>query len=122
MDFEGSFLAILLGAVLYIIYGTVYYSILLKDKNNENSSPVRYVIAILVAFISSFIMSMVIQHTGVDSMGSGAFIGFLIGILISIVFIKNAAFGLISKRHLFIALGDHLVIFTLLGALHGYFS
>jgi len=37
-------------------------------------------------------------------------------------FFENALFGLVNKRNFFIAIGDHFIIFTLLGALHGLFA
>lgn len=45
----------------------------------------------------------------------------LIGLIISMVYLKNSLFGLMSKKSFLIAIGDHLIIFTLLGAIHGLF-
>ncbi|MTH54737.1 DUF1761 family protein [Bacillus mangrovi] len=111
--------AILTGAVLYILYGTIYYSILLKNKENK---PVHYVLSIVIAFISSFLVGVIIQTANVQEIGQGAWIGLLIGVIISAVYLKNSVFGLISKKSLKIAIGDHLVIFTVLGAVHGFFG
>ncbi|PFG07379.1 DUF1761 domain-containing protein [Bacillus sp. es.034] len=113
--------AFMVGAVLYMIYGGIYYSILLGKKDQDGAGPVKYVVAVSVAFISSALVGVLVQATNSGGLTSGALIGGLIGILISIVFMKNALFGLISKRMFLIAIGDHLIVFTLLGALHGLF-
>jgi Flp pilus assembly pilin Flp len=112
--------AFMAGAVLYMIYGGIYYSILLGKKDQDGAGPVKYVVAVLVAFISSALVGFLVQATNSGGLASGALIGGLIGILISIVFTKNALFGLMSKRMFLIAIGDHLIVFTLLGALHGW--
>ena len=104
-----------------MIYGGIYYSILLGKKDQDGAGPVKYVVAVSVAFISSALVGVLVQATNSGGLTSGALIGGLIGILISIVFMKNALFGLISKRMFLIAIGDHLIVFTLLGALHGLF-
>ncbi|WP_338780626.1 DUF1761 domain-containing protein [Metabacillus sp. FJAT-52054] len=118
-----NFLAILAGGILYMIYGGIYYSILLKDKGNftqnESKGPLKYVFSVIVAFISSFLTAILIQSTGAENWLTGAGIGFIVGVLISIVYVKNSLFGLLSRRALLIAIGDHLVIFILLGILHG---
>jgi hypothetical protein len=121
MTLDVNFPAFLAGAVLYMIYGGVYYSILLRNKDQEDGGPVKYVAAVLVAFISSALVGILVQATESGGFTSGAFVGGLIGILISIVYLKNALFGLMTKRMFLIAIGDHLVVFTLLGALHGWF-
>lgn len=113
--------AFLAGAVLYMIYGGIYYSLLLGKKDQEGTGPVKYGVAVLVAFISSALVGVLVQWTQSDSLGSGALVGGLVGFLISIVYFKNALFGLMTKRMFLIAVGDHFIVFTLLGALHGLF-
>ncbi|MCA1060693.1 DUF1761 domain-containing protein [Rossellomorea aquimaris] len=112
--------AFLAGTVLYMIYGGVYYSILLGKKDQEGTGPVKYVVAVLVAFIGSALVGVLVQGTGSSGLASGALIGGIVGMLISIVYLKNALFGLMTKRMFLIAVGDHLIVFTLLGALHGW--
>ncbi|MBS2968106.1 DUF1761 domain-containing protein [Metabacillus sp. KIGAM252] len=118
-----NFLAILAGGILYMIYGGIYYSILLKDKGNfaqnESKGPLKYIFSVIVAFISSFLTAILIQSMGAENWLTGAGIGLIIGVLISIVYVKNSLFGLMSRKAMLIAIGDHLVIFTLLGVLHG---
>lgn len=120
-------LAILAGGLLYIIYGTIYYSILLSDKKKstpeglfeQKKGPVKYIFSIIIAFISSFLVSLLIQALGSASAYEGALTGFMIGFIITIVYFKNCLFGIISKKAFVIAIGDHLVVFTLLGLLQG---
>ncbi|MFY4777047.1 DUF1761 domain-containing protein [Metabacillus sp. RGM 3146] len=123
-----NLLAILAGGFLYIIYGTIYYSIFLSDRKKSRpeglfeqmKGPSKYIFSIVIAFISSFLVSFLIQasdsHTGLE----GALTGFIIGFLISMVYFKNCLFGLMSKKAFWIAIGDHLVVFTLLGFLQGF--
>jgi hypothetical protein len=121
-----SYLNVLIGAIVYILYGGIYYSIALSDKknnegilNNQSAGPLKYVYSVIAAFVISFIMAVIIHSIGSDSLLVNIGTGFLVGLLIILVYLKNRLFGLISKRAFFVAIGDHLVIFTVLGAVHG---
>ncbi|MBU8880962.1 DUF1761 domain-containing protein [Bacillus sp. FJAT-29790] len=117
---EFNYIAIITGGLLYMIYGAIYYSILLsKKKDNQDSGPFKYIVSVIVAFISSFIMAIIVQATGSDGILEGLAVGFMVGIIIALVYLKNTLFGLINKKSFMIAIGDHLIIFTLLGGLHG---
>lgn len=115
-------LAIIAGGLMYMIYGGVYYSILLgKKKNKQTEGPFKYIFAAAVAFISSYLTGMIILLAG-TGVWTGLAVGFIIGLIITLVYCKNFLFGLMPKKSLLIAIGDHLVIFTLLGLLHGIMS
>jgi hypothetical protein len=117
---EINLLSIIVGGIMYMIYGGIYYSILLgKKKTNGSEGPIKYIYSVLVAFVSSFLVAVLVQAAGAESPAAGLMIGFIIGLLISLVYFKNTLFGLLLKRSCLIAIGDHLVIFTLLGLLHG---
>jgi len=113
-----NYLAIFVGGILYMIYGAIYYSILV-GKENQSKGALKYVISVIVAFISSTSIAILVQATNAHGLLEGAFVGGIIGILILLVYLKNTLFGLLNKRNFLIAIGDHLIIFTLLGALHG---
>jgi len=113
-----NYLAIFVGGLMYMIYGGIYYSILV-GKENQSKGALKYVISVIVAFISSTFIAIIVQATNAHGLLEGAFVGGIIGILISIVYLKNTLFGLVTKRNFLIAIGDHLIIFILLGALHG---
>ncbi|MGM0866329.1 MAG: DUF1761 domain-containing protein [Bacillota bacterium] len=113
--------ALLAGAVLYMVYGGIYYSILLGKKDQDGTGPIKYIVAVIVAIVSSFLVGFLVQTTEAGGIAAGAVVGGIIGLLISIVYLKNTLFGLLSKRMFLIAIGDHLVIFTGLGAVHGLF-
>ena len=123
---EFNIIAIIVGGLLYMVYGGIYYSVRLggdkhpEKKQNEVEGPMKYVISVVVAFISSFIMGVFVQATGSKGIGAGMLIGFMVGLIITLVYLKNRLFGLMTKQSFMIAVGDHLVIFTLLGALHGW--
>jgi hypothetical protein len=123
-----NLLAIILGGILYMVYGGVYYSVLLSDKQagknkeilqHQSDGPLKYIYSVIIAFVISFLMAILVHAVGAENLSGGLGLGFIIGVVITLVYIKNALFGLMSKRSLFIAIGDHLVVFTLLGALHG---
>lgn len=116
-----NYVAIIIGGFLYMIYGTIYYSILLSNKKGQQTKgPIKYIYSVIIAFISSFVVAILISATGADTLLQGALIGFILGVTIKMVYVKNMLFGLISKKSTFIAICDHVVIFTLLGALHGW--
>lgn len=125
LDFnELNFIAIIGGTLLYMIYGTIYYSILLgkkKARDDQSEGPIKYIVSIIAAFISSLFVAILVQATASEGFFEGAGVGIIIGMLISIVYLKNSLFGLMSRNSFLIAIGDHLIIFTLLGALHGLF-
>lgn len=116
-----NYLAILAGGILYIIYGGIYYSILV-GKEKKSAGALKYVFSVIVAFISSTFIAILVQATSSNGLLEGTAVGVIVGILISIVYLKNTLFGLVNKRNFLIAIGDHLIIFTLLGALHGLFE
>jgi hypothetical protein len=113
-----NYLAILVGGIMYMIYGAIYYSILV-GKENQSQGALKYVISVIVAFISSTFIAILVHATNAHGLLEGAFVGGIIGILISLVYLKNTLFGLVNKRNFLIAIGDHLIIFILLGILHG---
>lgn len=112
--------AVLIGAVLYMVYGAVYYSVLV-GKKKQAPGAMKYVVSVIVAFLSSFVVAVLVQMTGANNLMEGAAIGGMIGIVISLVYVKNVLFGLVTKQNGLIAIGDHLIIFSILGAFHGLF-
>ncbi|MBM7618776.1 hypothetical protein JOC95_000618 [Bacillus tianshenii] len=123
---ELSLLAILAGGILYMVYGGIYYSIMLGKKKDaqftQSEGPLKYIVSVIIAFIGSFIMAVLTEATGAHTLLEGLMIGAMIGVVISLVYLKNSLFKLMTRKAFFIAIGDHLVIFTLLGGLHGILS
>ena len=122
------FLPVIVGGIVYMLYGGIYYSVVLSNKNKdqdilskESKGLGKYFYSVIVAFISSAFMGLLIQLVGADNVLAGVGIGFIIGLLISLVYLKNSLFGLMSKKSFLIAIGDHLIIFPLLGAIHIFF-
>lgn len=115
-----NYLAVLAGGILYMIYGGIYYTVMV-GKENQSKGASKYVVSVVVAFISSTLIAILVQATSSDSLIDGAVVGGIVGLLISIVYLKNTLFGLVNTKNCLIAIGDHLIIFTLLGMLHGFF-
>lgn len=125
-----NYLPVIVGGIVYMLYGGIYYSVILSNKNksenkdileNQSQGPGKYIYSVIIAFINSFLMAVFIQSTGSENLLVGVGIGFFIGLIISMVYLKNSLFGLMSEKSVLIAIGDHLIIFTLLGTIHGLF-
>lgn len=124
-----NYLSVLIGGLVYILYGGIYYSIAVSNKKESNKSILgqqsrgllKYLYSVILAFAGSFFMAVLIQAMALEAAGAGALIGFLVGLLISLLYLKNMLFGLLNKQSYLIAVGDHLIAFTLLGFIHGLF-
>lgn len=123
---ELNVVAILIGALLYAVYGGIYYTIMLGKKKDtqfkQTEGPLKYVVSIMIAFVSSFIVAFFVQAAGAEGTLSGLIVGLCIGIIITLVYLKNTLFGLVTKKAFYIAVGDHLIIFALLGMVHGFIN
>jgi hypothetical protein len=123
-----SYLSVLIGAIAYALYGGIYYSVVLSPKkkdsegilHRQSAGPLKYIYSVIAAFVISFVMAIIIHSIGSDSLLIDVGTGFLIGLMITLVYLKNRLFGLMPKRSFFVAIGDHLVIFTILGIIHGF--
>jgi hypothetical protein len=123
------FLPVIIGGIAYMMYGGIYYSLLLNKKKKENETfltnqsegPFKYIYSVIIAFINSFFLALLIQSIGSEQLLVNTGIGFIFGLVISMVYLKNTLFGLMSKKSFWIAVGDHLIIFTILGMIHGLF-
>lgn len=123
-----QYLPIKVGGIVYMVYGGIYYSVVLSNKNknqdildHQSAGPFKYLYSIILAFISSFLVGVLFQSVGADTLLEGVGIGFIIGLIISLVYLKNTLFGLMSRKSFLVAIGDHFIIFPLLGAIHGLF-
>ena len=123
-----NYLAVLAGGLAYMAFGALYYSPVLFGKtwtqmhkatlDKRKSQTPMYVASPVVAFLSSFIMAVIVQAVQANSLGAGVLLGLLLGFLLALAYLKNAAFGLMSRKAYAIAIGDHIVAFVLLGVIH----
>ncbi|MDW0114300.1 DUF1761 domain-containing protein [Sporosarcina saromensis] len=113
-----SVLAIVAGAVLYMVYGGIYYSKVV-GKESQSKGATKYIVSVIVAFISSSMVALLVGAIPSSGVLEGALVGAIIGLLISLVYLKNTLFGLVQWKTFYIAVGDHFIIFTLVGILHG---
>lgn len=131
VDWENfNYLPVILGGIAYMVYGGIYYSVILSNKKksnhkdilaNQSNGSFKYIYSVIIAFINSYLMALLIQSTGSENVLVGMGVGFIIGLIITLVYVKNSLFGLMSKKSLLVAIGDHLVIFTLIGLIQGFF-
>lgn len=128
IDFSGvNFLAVLVGGFLYMAFGALWFSPVLfgntwvklnQLSDSHMKNPLLYVGSAVVAFASSFVISLIIATTGADDLLSGVAIGLLIGLLAALVYFKNTLFGMMKRQAFAIAVGDHVIAFTMLSVLH----
>ncbi|MBD0379901.1 DUF1761 domain-containing protein [Paenibacillus sedimenti] len=124
---EINYWAVLVGAIFYMIFGALYFSPMLfggswtrlnNVKEGHMSNPLIYVASTGVAFLSSFLMAILIQGTGASGLLAGLVVGLVVALIVTLVYLKNAAFGLMSRKVFAIAFGDHILSFIVLGILH----
>nr|WP_249042935.1 DUF1761 family protein [Metabacillus idriensis] len=90
------------------------------DANNpsEVKDSAKYAGSAVVAFLSSFLIAIIIHSVGADNLISGLMTGLIIGILLALAYLKNALFGLTGLKVYGIAVLDHVIAFSLMGILH----
>ncbi|BBH22943.1 hypothetical protein Back11_42880 [Paenibacillus baekrokdamisoli] len=114
---ELNYFAVLVGGLVYMAFGAAYYSPVLFGRtwmqlnkanlDKRKSKLPMYVASPIVAFLSSFLMAVIVQAASVDDIGSGILLGLIVGLLLAVAYLKNAAFGLMSRKEYAIAIGDH---------------
>jgi Protein of unknown function (DUF1761) len=120
-----NFLAIIVGGLMYMMFGALYFSPILFGNSwvqlhtQKTNDGLKYGGSAIIAFISSFLVSLLVHATNANGLMDGIFIGLTVGIIIALVYLKNALFGLMTKKAYAIAVGDHIIAFSLLGGLHG---
>ena len=129
MDFSQiSILAILLAAIANTVIGALWYSPLLfakvwmknlgktEEELHKSSANVGYVLTILAALLSAFVLSLFISSLHTVTIGSGALIGFLSGLGIAAARELSPTFFEGRKLNLFfISAGYHIVSLTAMG-------
>ncbi|MDR0139075.1 DUF1761 domain-containing protein [Metabacillus idriensis] len=119
-----NFLAVMAGGLLYMAFGALYYSPFLfgniwtRMNPSEVKDSAKYAGSAVVAFLSSFLIAIIIHSIGADDVISGLMTGLIIGILLALAYLKNALFGLTNLKVYGIAVLDHVIAFSLLGILH----
>ncbi|MDF2962156.1 MAG: hypothetical protein K0S39_3891 [Paenibacillus sp.] len=125
---ELNYLAVLVGGLVYMAFGALYYSPVLfgntwvqlnkANLDKRKSQTPMFVSSPVVAFLSSVLMAVIVQAVHADDLGSGLLLGIMMALLLALAYFKNAAFGLMSGKAYAIAIGDHAIAFVILGVLH----
>lgn len=119
-----NYVAVLVGALLYMAFGALYFSPVLfgntwtKLNNLTRLQPTSYVGSTVAAFLSSFLIAVIVRATGAGTIAAGLEVGISVGLLVAFAYLKNSLFGMASPKVAAIAVGDHLIAFTLLAVLH----
>lgn len=129
-----SILAIVLAVVANTVIGALWYSPVLfaniwmkslgktEEELNKSSANIGYVLTILAAVVTSFVLSLLIGLVDNVTIGSGALIGLLSGIGIAAARELSPTF--FEGRNLtlfFISAGYHIVSLTVMGLIIAYF-
>jgi len=121
--------AIIIGGLMYMLFGAFYYSPVLfgnkwaelNDVDLKEAGSKPFLAAFLVAFFNSLFIAILVQLTGTETVSEAILLGIVIGAILSFSYFKNMMFGLMKKSVFFIAIGDHVIILTLLSILHTFF-
>ena len=127
-----NFLAILVGAVIEMLLGFLWYGPLfakpwmaLQGWTQErmqagNPNPVIYLVPFVGALVTSYTLALIILATQMGTLAGGIGIGLLAGIgFIAPAFVSNYTFGSRPFKLFLIDAGYYLVAFLLIGALLG---
>ncbi|WP_243387369.1 DUF1761 domain-containing protein [Bacillus kexueae] len=126
---EFNFVAIILGGLLYMAFGAFYYSPILFGKkwavlNNvdlKEAGAKPFVSAIAVAFLNSILMATLVELTSTETVSGAVVLGLIVSAILSFSYFKNMMFGMMKKSVFLIAIGDHVIILTILSILHTMF-
>ncbi|MFC0186794.1 DUF1761 domain-containing protein [Fictibacillus aquaticus] len=122
-----NLLAVLAGGFIYMLFGALYYSpiafgktwtVIHQERFSAYGDGAKYGVAAAAAFISSFLIAVIVNDAGADSVADGLVIGLILGLLIAVALLKNMMFGMMPKKAYFIAAGDHAIIYIVLAVLH----
>ncbi|UTR12838.1 DUF1761 domain-containing protein [Evansella sp. LMS18] len=122
--------AVLAGAVIYMVSGMVYYTVLgnrwVDLLNIKNPEQPNYGLLSFVTLLTSLILFGLIRFSGAETFTGGAFAGLLTGLIVSLAYSKDFIFGLGTSTknalHVFlIAAGYHAIALTLIGGVMALF-
>ncbi|WP_096435662.1 DUF1761 domain-containing protein [Alteribacter populi] len=122
-------LAIIIGVVLYMVSGMIYYSVLgnrwVKLLNIKPEQP-NYGMLTLVTLLTSIILYAVLQLSHAETLMDGALMGGGVGIIVALAYAKDFIFGLGTNSTkpvsiYFIAVGYHLIALTIIGTVMMFF-
>ncbi|MDG5788396.1 DUF1761 domain-containing protein [Evansella sp. AB-P1] len=119
-------LAIVVGVLLYMALGMLYYSPLLFGNKwvqilNIKPEHPNYGLLSLVTVLTTILLYGAIQFSQAESVLDGMIVGAVIGVIIALAYAKDFIFGLgtNSKKPLslyFISVGYHFIALTIIGS------
>ena len=122
-------LAILIGVVLYMVSGMIYYSVLGNrwvDLLNIKPEQPNYGLLSFVTLLTSTMLYGVLQLSQAETLLDGALVGGAVGIIVALAYAKDFIFGLGTNskkpRYIyFIAVGYHVIALTIIGTVMMFF-
>lgn len=122
-------LAIILGVVIYMGSGMIYYSVLGNrwvDLLNIKPEQPNYGLLTLVTLLTVTILYGVLRLSQAETLVDGALIGGSVGVIVALAYAKDFIFGLgtnskDSRSVYFIAIGYHIIALTIIGTVMMFF-
>ncbi|WP_017187173.1 DUF1761 domain-containing protein [Alkalibacillus haloalkaliphilus] len=123
-------LAIILGIIIYMVLGMVYYSpkvlghLWINYLNIQEFKTPRYDVLSLATFLTVSILYFILQWSEANTPFEGLYIGLLVGVLVALAYAKDFVFGLgentgSSLKVYFIAVGFHIIALSVIGMVMG---
>ncbi|MFA9559159.1 DUF1761 domain-containing protein [Evansella sp. AB-rgal1] len=121
--------AVILGVIIYMASGMIYYSILgnrwVEELNIKPEQP-NYGLLTLVTVLTTFVFFIILQLSQAETLLDGALLGAGVGFIVSLAYAKDFIFGLgsSSKKQVvvyFIAVGYHIIALTIIGIVMMFF-
>ncbi|WP_026690898.1 DUF1761 domain-containing protein [Alteribacter aurantiacus] len=120
-------LSILLGVIIYISIGMLYYSPLLFGNkwvevlNIKEANPPNYGLVSLVTLVITVVLYLLLQVAGAQTIIDGFLVGLLTGVIVTLAYGKDFLFGLGAHTKneqltFVLAAGYHLLALTIIGA------
>ncbi|GEN44611.1 DUF1761 domain-containing protein [Alkalibacillus haloalkaliphilus] len=123
-------LAIILGVIIYMVLGMVYYSpkvlgrLWVKYLNIQEFKTPRYDVLSLATFLTVSILYFILRWSEANTALEGLYLGALVGLLVALAYAKDFVFGLgentgSSLKVYFIAVGFHIIVLSVIGLVMG---
>lgn len=122
-------LAIIIGVIIYMVSGMIYYSILgnrwVELLNIKPEQP-NYGLLTVVTLLTNIVLYSILRLSQAETLLDGALVGAGVGLIVALAYAKDFIFGLGSSSNkpavlYFIAIGYHIIALTIIGSVMMFF-
>ena len=122
-------LAIIIGVMIYMVSGMIYYSILgnrWEELLNIKPEQPNYGLLTLVTILTTVVLYGILLLSQAATLLDGALVGAGVGLIVALAYAKDFIFGLGSSSNkpvslYFIAIGYHIIALTTIGTVMMFF-